>query len=157
MKLSEIKQHLSTMQDIKIAKPDGTFVPLHFHITECGLASKHFIDCGGTVRTEHSAVFQIWVAEDIDHRLLPEKILGIIEKAHVLFEGRDPEVEIEFQTETVGRYRLGLRDTMFELFPMQTDCLAKEVCGVPAIKKKVSLAELSKPKNVCCTPGEKCC
>jgi len=28
--------------------PEGTYLPAHFHMTEVGLVTKHFVDCGGT-------------------------------------------------------------------------------------------------------------
>jgi len=34
---------------------NGTMVPEHFHVTEVGVVTKHFIDCGGTVRNERIA------------------------------------------------------------------------------------------------------
>ena len=48
-------------------------VPSHFHVTEVGKITKHFIDCGGTVRNEEVVNFQLWQADDYDHRLHPEK------------------------------------------------------------------------------------
>jgi hypothetical protein len=59
MKLSEIKNRLNTLQDVVFELPDGTLVPNHFHVTEVGIVSKHFIDCGGTVRDERVANFQL--------------------------------------------------------------------------------------------------
>jgi hypothetical protein len=59
-------------------------VPEHFHLTEVGVVTKNFIDCGGTVRSERVANFQLWDANDSDHRLKPQKLLNInvlLEKA----------------------------------------------------------------------------
>lgn len=50
MKLSEIKQILETAETVNFKLEIGSFVPEHFHVTEVGVISKHFIDCGGTVR-----------------------------------------------------------------------------------------------------------
>ena len=71
MKLSELKKHLSEVNQLTFVQPNGTFVPRHFHITEIGLVTKHFIDCGGALHNEQTASMQIWVAEDFDHRLKP--------------------------------------------------------------------------------------
>jgi hypothetical protein len=46
MKLSEIKK-LDTLENVTFQLPDGTTVPEHFHVTEVGLITKNFIDCGG--------------------------------------------------------------------------------------------------------------
>lgn len=78
MKLSQVKKHLETTNAVNFQLPNGTFVPDHFHITEVGVVSKHFIDCGGTVRQEKVANFQLWNANDTDHRLKPQKLSNII-------------------------------------------------------------------------------
>ena len=52
MKLSEIKKHLASAEAVNFALPSGEYVPEHFHVTEVGLVTKHFIDCGGVERTE---------------------------------------------------------------------------------------------------------
>ena len=78
MKLSDIKQILPTLQNIEFQLEDGTFVPEHFHVTEVGQITKNFIDCGGVIRTEKVVNFQLWNADDYEHRLKPGKLLNII-------------------------------------------------------------------------------
>ena len=78
MKLSQIKNVLSTLETVTFQLPNGTFVPEHFHVTEVGLITKNFIDCGGTVRKETVVNFQLWDANDYDHRLKPQKLANII-------------------------------------------------------------------------------
>ena len=46
MKLSEIKNTLGQLDKIAFMLPNGKLVPSHFHVTEIGKISKHFIDCG---------------------------------------------------------------------------------------------------------------
>ncbi len=74
MKLSEIKQILETAETVNFKLENGSFVPEHFHVTEVGVISKHFIACGGTVRKEKVANFQLWDANDFEHRLKPGKL-----------------------------------------------------------------------------------
>ena len=50
MKLSEIKNQLKKLTTIAFQLPNGELVPSHFHVTEVGKITKHFIDCGGVVR-----------------------------------------------------------------------------------------------------------
>ena len=69
MKLSDIKNILSTAEAVQFELQNGIPVPEHFHVTEVGVISKHFIDCGGVVRNEKVANFQLWDANDFDHRL----------------------------------------------------------------------------------------
>ena len=154
MKLSELKGHLNTVTSVNFILPNGNIVPSHFHITEAGLMSKHFIDCGGTVRTEKAINFQLWTSKDTDHRLEPNKLLKIISIAEKNFGTEDQEVEVEYQMETIGKYGLDFLGQDFLLTAKHTDCLAKDNCGIP--KEKVQLTELV-TKASCCTPGGGCC
>ena len=95
MKLSELKTALTSMSDLSILLPDGKKVPSHFHVTELGKSSKHFIDCGGTERFEEKANLQLWSSIDLHHRLKAEKLVKIIDMSAFLFNGSDPEVEVE--------------------------------------------------------------
>lgn len=157
MKLSAFKASLTSLSSLHFSLPDGTEIPAHFHITEAGLSSKHFIDCGGTIRTEKNITFQIWVAEDTEHRLEPSKLLKIIQKSEILFGFEDLPIEFEYQQDTIGRFGLGFQDGQFLLTNKKTDCLAKDNCGIPAEKQKVNLADLNKSEAACCVPGGNCC
>lgn len=157
MKLSEIKTHLKTATGVNFQLPNGTFVPEHFHVTEVGIVHKHFIDCGGKVRNEKVVNFQLWNANDTDHRLKPEKLSKIIALSEQVLGMEDFDIEVEYQGETIGKYDLDYDGKNFLLVAKQTDCLAKDNCGVPTEKKKVSLSELQNNNQSCCTPGSKCC
>ena len=156
MKISEIKKHLETAEAVNFQLPTGEFVPEHFHVTEVGLVTKHFIDCGGTERFEKVANFQLWNANDTEHRLKPRKLLDIISLSEQKIGIGDFEIEVEYQTETIGKYNLAFSDNNFVLVAKQTDCLAKENCGIPTTKVKVNLLNLE-PQMAACTPGGGCC
>jgi hypothetical protein len=155
MKLSEIKKQLSSATNVNFLLENGTAVPEHFHVTEVGVITKHFIDCGGTVRNEKVANFQLWNANDTDHRLKPGKLLNIIALSEKVLGMEDLEIEVEYQSDTIGKYGLEFQDGNFVLTTKQTDCLAKDNCGVPAEKQKVSLNDLKTETQPCCGPG--CC
>lgn len=156
MKLSEFKNALKEVQEITFAAPNGMLVPAHFHVTEIGNIQKHFIDCGGTIRKENTVSFQLWVADDYDHRFTPEKLLKTITMSEENLGIQDEEIEVEYQTETVSKYGVIFEDGFFKLQSLKTDCLAKDNCGVPAQKPKVKLADLQK-SNTCCEPSSGCC
>jgi len=156
MKLSTIKEHLSQLKNVSFQLPNGQWVPSHFHVTEVGEITKHFIDCGGTVRNEEVANFQLWNANDYDHRLHPEKLLHIITLSEKVLGLGDLEIEVEYQGDTIQKFGLDFNGTHFVLTGKQTDCLAKDKCGIPAQKPRVKLAELQKT-TACCTPGSGCC
>ncbi len=157
MKITHFKALLANRSELHFQKPDGLSVPAHFHITEAGVTTKHFIDCGGIVRTERTVSFQLWVAGDLEHRLSPTKLLGVINKAEGLFGGDDLEVEMEYQTETISRFGIEADGDVFRLTTKQTNCLAPDSCGIPEGKRKIALVELPVNQANCCQPGDSCC
>lgn len=156
MKLSEIKTHLNTAESVNFELENGTAVPGHFHVTEVGVITKHFIDCGGTVRNEKVANFQLWDANDYEHRLKPKKLLDIIALSEKVLGMEDLEIEVEYQDETIGKYDLGFNGRDFLLLSKQTNCLASDKCGIPQEKTKVRLSNLQM-QTASCTPGGGCC
>lgn len=157
MKLSEIKGHLANAESVNFQLVNGTMVPEHFHVTEVGIITKDFIDCGGTVRHEKVANFQLWDANDYEHRLKAGKLLSIIALSEKVLGMEDLEIEVEYQAETIGKYDLGFDGTNFHLLPKQTACLAMDKCGLPQDKAKVQLSDLGASNESCCTPGGGCC
>lgn len=155
MKVKELVEVLKTQASIGFVLPDGKSVPAHFHITEMGLVLKNYVDCGGKMRNERSATFQLWVAGDTDHRLTAQKFLGIIAIADGLYGIQDLEVQVEYQQETIGVFDLNYNGEKFILQSKQTACLAEDACGIPAMKQKLELSDLS--SKSCCTPGGGCC
>lgn len=131
MKLSEIKEILPTLNHVEFQLEDGTFVPEHFHVTEVGIITKHFIDCGGVIRNERTINFQLWNANDYEHRLKPTKLLNIIKLSEEKLAIKDAEVEVEYQNETIGRYDLDFNGNHFVLKNKQTACLAIDACCAP--------------------------
>jgi hypothetical protein len=157
MKLSEIKSELKKLSTIAFQLPNGELVPNHFHVTEVGKVTKNFIDCGGVVRKEEVANFQLWEANDYDHRLHPEKLSHIIELSEEKLQIPDLEIEVEYQMkETIGKFDLAFDGTNFLLISKLTDCLAKDKCGIPEDKLKVKMGEW-KPKATSCEPNSGCC
>ncbi|WP_435262185.1 DUF6428 family protein [Tenacibaculum sp. nBUS_03] len=157
MKLSEIKKHLQNLKTIAFELPDGSLVPSHFHVTEVGKVSKHFIDCGGTVRKEEVVNFQLWNKDDYDHRLHPEKLVHIIELSEKTLGIEDLEIEVEYQGNTIGKYALNFNNNNFLLVNKATACLAEDQCGItPTKKTKVSLSDLNKQTSSC-DPSSGCC
>lgn len=158
MKLSDIKSKLNLLETIAFQLPDGSLVPDHFHVTEVGKVTKNFIDCGGTVRKEEVANFQLWEADDYDHRLHPEKLVHIIELSEKILDMDDDlEIEVEYQGATIGKYGLDFDGKNFLLTTKLTDCLAKDQCGLPTDKPKIKLSELEKQTSNSCAPGSGCC
>lgn len=159
MKLSELKEALQKMEQVTFILPNGSKVPSHFHLTEIGLSTKTFLDCGGKKHEEKKAILQLWTSIDYHHRLKADKLLKIIDASSSLFAGEDLEVEVEYETDTVGKYGVNFENDHFRLLGTQTDCLATDICGIDAIKTKVktNLADLGKKVESCCEPSSGCC
>jgi hypothetical protein len=155
MKLSAIKTQLEGLPQVNFILPNGSQVPAHFHVTEVGQVSKKYIDCGGTLREESKVTFQLWEDGDVDHRLAASKLLNIIDLAENLLSIPDLEVEVEYQGDTIGRYGLDFNGTDFLLTATQTDCLAKDKCGIPMEKPKIRLSSIA--QGPVCTPNSGCC
>ena len=152
MKVSEMKQALAKLTAISFTLPDGTVLPAHFHVTEVGLVTKHFIDCGGVERRETVANFQLWEAGDYDHRLAPQKFLQILQLSEKILGREDLEIEVEYQQATISKFGLSFDGTDFNLTAKQTACLAQDACGIPP--QAIALPQL---QVVACAPGGGCC
>jgi hypothetical protein len=155
MKLQEFKDILKTKTNVSFQLANGKTVPAHFHVTEVGQIDKNYIDCGGTIRKESKVNFQLWEADDFDHRLLANKLLGIIELSEDKLNIQNHDIEVEYQSDTIGKYELTYNGENFVLGTTLTDCLAKDKCGVPEEKTKIKIADL--PVENSCAPGSGCC
>ena len=148
MKLQELKENLkktelklgtlAKVHPLLLKLEDGTIIPPYYHITEMGVIVKHIVDCGGTLRTTNNITFQVWTADDFDHRITIEKLLGIIKKGEELIGAVNLEIEMEYQTNTIGRYSLSADPTdelTYILSPKKTNCLAPDKCGLTQDRK----------------------
>ena len=156
MKLSEFKELISSCENISFQLENGESIPSHFHITEVGTITKSFIDCGGTLRNEKVINLQIWYANDLKHKLNPEKLLNIINLAEKALNIQDLEIEVEYQSHTIGKYNLTYKEENFVLTATTTNCLAEDECGIPIEKTKLAINEIQNNQNTC-IPGNGCC
>lgn len=113
------------------------FVPCNFHITEVGRLTKDFVDCGGFQRSQSSAICQIWFANDVNHRLSPEKLVKIFKMADNKFDLKGLPVEFEYQQRNSGlslykidRIENSEHTICIILGNKNTACLAPDKCGV---------------------------
>jgi hypothetical protein len=147
MKLSELKTILKSISKVEFIFQNGKGIPKHFHVTEVGQISKNFIDCGGTKRNDTVINFQLWTAHDFDHLLSAQKLKTIIELSEKELSLKDYEIEVEYQSETIGKYGLDFNGEKFVLIATETDCLAKDSCIIPT----------EQANNDQCAPGSGCC
>ncbi len=120
---------------VRFRLPSGQWIPEHFHVTEVGRIDKHFIDCGGTRRRSVSCLLQTWTADDVEHRLNADKLVKILMLALPVLETFDLPVDVEFGVDVAAQYSVIDVDESpgtitFVLEGKQTDCLARDKCGV---------------------------
>ena len=151
MTVTDLKAALAAHPDqpLALVLPDGSTVPPHFHVTEVAFSKKDFIDCGGTIRHEGKAVLQIWVAKDVDHRVNSTSLAKILEHGAPVIPTDALPVEIEYCMPGLTYMKLSEAQPREEalhliLSHLETDCLAKDVCGVT-------------PSGEACEPGSGCC
>lgn len=173
MKLSALKGLLKQVSQLDFTCPDGTPVPRHFHLTEIGVISRQFVDCGGTTRTQKTVSLQLWVSDDLDHRLSPSKFEKIIALSERQFVQEDMDIEVEYMVvsqgsaivstpeganwQTVGRFGLDFNNGVFVLTPTRTQCLAGDLCGIPATKSVQMLSDLTPEGVFACSSDSACC
>ena len=155
MKLSQLKDLLKTIETVDFKLPDGMLVPAHFHVTEVGLVSKNFIDCGGIVHRLEAVSFQLWNDNDLSHKLKPNKFLDIIELSEKILKIGNHEIEVEYQNETIGKYNLDFNGNHFELINKKTACLAQDQCD-DSTKKQMVKIEVDNVTKLC-APNGNCC
>ena len=139
MKLQHFKALLQANRDKQflLQLPDGKAVPRAFHITEVGAVNKTFIDCGGKVHSVQTCQLQAWIGPDVDHRIEAGKMADILQKSEAILPGDFLDLEIEYEDEVISQYPIAEAIVSDEavtlvLTTKHTDCLAKELCIVPA-------------------------
>lgn len=121
-------------KQFKIQLPNQELVPAAFHITEVGQVDKKFIDCGGKVRSHSTALLQVWLGADEDHRLNTEKMAKILNLSLSVISREDIPVEVEYEDAVISQYpvddsQITDEAVILRLGTKHTDCLAKEQCG----------------------------
>ena len=151
MTVKELKEKLAQSPDqpVTFQLPEGSLVPAHFHITEVGFGKKTFIDCGGKIRVEGKCLIQVWVANDTEHRVDSSRLVKILDHGKPVLPSESLPVEVEYNNPSLTHMLLEQVDVreagvFLILAHKQTDCLAKDVCGITA-------------ENDCCTPCSGCC
>ena len=158
MKLSALKIILQELNQVEFILPNGDKVPEHFHVTEIGKIEKTFVDCGGALRKEAVINFQLWASDDYNHRLSAQKLKSILDISEKVLSLENLEIEVEYETDTIGKYNLDFLNGRFLLKSTNTDCLAKGYCIVPEedSKNNTVSSPVNNTQNTC-SPGGGCC
>ena len=138
MKLNELKAALAGHPDLNLRflLPNGVAVPEHAHVTEVARIDKRFVDCGGKLRSDAVCRLQTWVADDLHHRLVAGKLLGILNQAAAILQSEDLEVDIEHEAGWISQFPVASvaavnGELVFRLGVRHTACLAEDQCMRP--------------------------
>jgi hypothetical protein len=160
MNLAELKNLLSTHSGLhfRIRLPNGSPVPLSFHVTEVGRVHKTFLDCGGKLRETITCQLQIWVGSDYDHRIETGKMAAILNKANAYLPDPSIPVEIEYEEKVISQYIIANHEVTEDAVVLilenkHTECLAPELCGLPPLP---GASRYGNTTSTCCGP-KGCC
>lgn len=162
MQLSELTEALKQHPEASLAfvLPDDSTVAQHFHVTEVGRVRKDFIDCGGTARNTDACVLQVWVANDVEHRLVAGKLGKIIALGKNILKDADLPVEIEYDVGVITQFAVQAFEATdnqitLKLAGKHTACLAPELCKVDGDGAADSgCCSPSEAASGCCTPSD---
>jgi len=162
MKTNEFLSVLTENQDKSLLfeyKP-GHLVGANYHITEVKNITIDAIDCGANPDFWKETIVQLWESPKEKNKrdyMTADKALAILNKVDRI-KPMEKEVELKFEYSnpdfhTAQLYVNGVAveddKIIMHLGVEQTDCKAKENCGVPAPK--------AVEQEACCAPGGGCC
>ncbi|MFC5047487.1 DUF6428 family protein [Aquimarina hainanensis] len=138
----------------------GQFVGTNYHITEVKHISIESVDCGAGTSSWKETVIQLWESpKEIGKKeyMKTQKAIEILAKVGQIKPYQmDAPLKIEYGNNTfhtsqlhIESYESTKEDLIIKLSLDQTDCKAKETCGVPA--KETFQQETA------CSPGSGCC
>ncbi|MFS4493133.1 DUF6428 family protein [Maribacter sp. 2308TA10-17] len=140
-------------------KPNS-FVRANYHITEIKNITVDSVDCGAKTDFWKETIIQLWedpTEVDTEGTMSAFKALGILNKVDTIKPmKREVEVKFEYSNANFHMAQLFVNDVelsedriIMKLGVLQTDCKAKETCGVTV--------EVSTQENNSCAPGSGCC
>lgn len=140
----------------------GSYVGANYHITEVKNVTIDAVDCGAGVDFWKETIIQLWESpseQDKRDYMTASKALGILNKVDGIKPmEKDVEVKFEYSNDQfhtaqlfVNDFELNANQLVLKLGVTQTDCKAKDACGVP-----VEMATASQSAGSC-APGGGCC
>jgi len=166
MTLQEFKALLQENRGklFQVVLSTGDAVPISFHITEVGRVEKTFVDCGGKLHTRKTAQLQVWVGPDEDHRIQAGKMADILDKSSQIVPDDTLPLELEYEMENgfvsqfpVAGFSTSDEAVVLELGVRHTECLAPELCIVPAPSASQFVSLTMAPSNGCGCGPSGCC
>lgn len=138
----------------------GALVGANYHITEVKNVTVDAVDCGAGTDFWKETIIQLWESpEEIGKRdyMSADKALSILNRVDKI-KPMEKDVEVKFEYSNanfhtaqlfINAHQIAGDNLVFHLGVEQTDCKAKETCGVPA--------EAISQEASSCAPGSGCC
>jgi len=163
MKIEEFLNLLQTHQDkmLLFEYAPGQLVGANYHITEIKHITIDSVDCGAATDAWKETIVQLWENPSEVGKteyMSNYKALGILKKVgRIKAYQMDSEVKFEYSNALfhtaqlyVNDYEIHGNNLLIKLAIQQTDCKAKEACGISE-----SIDTESQLNN--CAPGSGCC
>ena len=156
--LSLLEQHSN--KSLLFEYKSGHFVGANYHITEVKNIAIESVDCGAGTDFWKETIIQLWESpkeKNTIEYMSANKALDILTKVDSM-RPMEKEVEVKFEYSNpnfhtaqlfVSDFELSKDQLILKLSIEQTDCKAKEACGVPA--------EVTSEAEPCCSPESGCC
>jgi hypothetical protein len=133
---------------------EGKFIGANYHITEVKNTVIKSVDCGSRSDAWNETIVQLWESpKEIGKRdyMKVDKAYSILEKVDKIYEmDKEAEVLFEYSNDNFHKANLEVHDVeltsekiIFKLFVSQTDCKAKDECGV-------DMKEVVVKETACC-------
>lgn len=161
MKTNEFLSLLDTHKEkaLLFEYAPNLLVGANYHITEVKHLTIDSIDCGAQTDAWKETIIQLWESPDElgkTEYMTAYKAIAIFNKvAKMKTFISDAEAKIEYSNATFHTAQLFINDyvingnnLIIKLAIEQTDCKAKELCGVP---------EKTEEPNLSCSPTSGCC
>jgi hypothetical protein len=159
------KEFLSLLQEhpnksLLFEYKNGHYVGANYHITEIKNITVDAVDCGAKTDFWKETIIQLWESpteKDKRDYMSANKALAILSKVDSI-KPMEKEVEVKFEYSNpnfhtaqlfVNAYEITTNQIILKLGVAQTDCKAKDECGVPV--------EVGAQDTNSCAPGSGCC
>jgi len=140
---------------------EGQFVDTNYHITEVKNTVINSVDCGGRADQWNETIIQLWESPEEKGKigyLKVQKATEIFDRVDAIHAiDKKAIVKFEYSNETFHKAHLEVHaievtssKVIVQLFVTDTDCKAKELCGVPEMT-------LASEQQDSCAPGSGCC
>jgi hypothetical protein len=156
--LSLLKEHPN--KSLLFEYKSGHLIGANYHITEIKNITVDSVDCGAQTDFWKETIIQLWESpkeKDKLEYMSAFKALGILNKVDSI-KPMEKGVEVKFEYSNsdfhtaqlfVNHFEISGENLIMKLGVEQTDCKAKDECGVPV--------EVDAEASACCTPGGGCC